>query len=266
MLSTHLNRRPLSSRARTAAIGALMALTLAVASLGGQSVFYTIAGTVLDPTDRVLPGAKLVLTSALRGARYEVRSDATGRFEFVGLPEGLYTLEASLPGFATLKWQDINVQGDIQRDLRLGVGSLQETISVSEGSALAVPDSVVVQRREEARRGADERLQRALAQCTAAGDVAPVGGHILAPLKLVSVPPVYPEYLKASKVAGTVTMDAVIGTDGVVRDIKNLAGPHPALESAAADAVRQWQFSTTLLNCTPIEVDMRVTVNFAVQR
>ena len=60
-------------------------------------------------------------------------------------------------------------------------------------------------------------------------------------------------------------MEAVIGIDGIVRDIQNLKGPYPDLEAAAADAVRQWQFSTTLLNCEPIEVGMKVNVNFKVQ-
>ena len=82
---------------------------------------------------------------------------------------------------------------------------------------------------------------------------------------LVDVKPIYPEYLKASKVSGVVTMNAVIGTDGMVRVIDNLKGPDPGLENAAADAVRQWQFSPTLLNCQPIDVAMTVTVNFTVQ-
>jgi hypothetical protein len=51
----------------------------------------------------------------------------------------------------------------------------------------------------------------------------------------------------------------------VVRDIQNVQGPHPELSAAAEDAVRQWQFSTTLLNCEPIEVRMTVTTNFVAQ-
>ena len=78
--------------------------------------------------------------------------------------------------------------------------------------------------------------------------------------------PIYPASLKAAGVAGTVTMDAVIGTDGLVRELRNIRGPDPELEAAAADAVRQWRFSTTLLNCEPVEVEMHVTTNFTLKR
>jgi protein TonB len=37
------------------------------------------------------------------------------------------------------------------------------------------------------------------------------------------------------------------------------------LDGAATDAVRQWQFTPTMLNGTPVEVLMTVTVNFARQ-
>ena len=60
-------------------------------------------------------------------------------------------------------------------------------------------------------------------------------------------------------------MDAVIGTDGLVREVDNVHGPDPALEQAAAEAVRQWQFSTTLLNCEPIDVNMHVTTSFRIE-
>ena len=66
-------------------------------------------------------------------------------------------------------------------------------------------------------------------------------------------------------VEGVVVMEAVIGTDGRVEDVQVMNAPDPDLGNAAVEAVRQWQFSTTLLNCTPIEVRMQVTVNFRIQ-
>jgi periplasmic protein TonB len=74
--------------------------------------------------------------------------------------------------------------------------------------------------------------------------------------------PIYPAAERASGVGGVVTMDAVIGVDGVVTNVDNLSGADAALQNAAADAVRQWQYSQTLLNCQPIPVHMKVTVNF----
>jgi TonB family protein len=109
-------------------------------------------------------------------------------------------------------------------------------------------------------------VQQALAQCAAGGAASSVGGNILPPMKLVDVKPIYPDALKASGISGIVTLEAVIGTDGLVRDVQAISGPHPDLEAAAATAVREWEFSPTLLNCQAIDVAMRVTVNFAAEQ
>jgi protein TonB len=39
----------------------------------------------------------------------------------------------------------------------------------------------------------------------------------------------------------------------------------PLLDAAALDAVRQWVFTPTTLNGTPVPVIMTVTVNFTLQ-
>jgi outer membrane biosynthesis protein TonB len=36
-----------------------------------------------------------------------------------------------------------------------------------------------------------------------------------------------------------------------------VSSPHPDRDGAAVEAVRGWQFTPTLLNCTPIEVRMK---------
>ena len=38
---------------------------------------------------------------------------------------------------------------------------------------------------------------------------------------------------------------------------------HPDLNAAAMEAVRQWEFDSTILNCTKVEVPMKVTVMFS---
>jgi hypothetical protein len=59
-------------------------------------------------------------------------------------------------------------------------------------------------------------------------------------------------------------LEARIGVDGTVRDVAVVTTADPQLAQAAGDAVRQWQFSRTLLNCQPVEVSMKVTANFRV--
>jgi protein TonB len=79
------------------------------------------------------------------------------------------------------------------------------------------------------------------------------------------VKPVYPEAASSTHTGGVVTMEAVIGTDGTVREVRVVSSPHPDLDRAATEAVRQWEFTPTILNCTPIEVRMKVTANFVVR-
>ena len=38
-----------------------------------------------------------------------------------------------------------------------------------------------------------------------------------------------------------------------------VSAPDPGLATAASDAVKQWEYTPTLLNCAPIEVRMGVS-------
>ncbi|MGE5358746.1 MAG: energy transducer TonB, partial [Bacteroidales bacterium] len=67
-----------------------------------------------------------------------------------------------------------------------------------------------------------------------------------------------------ARVQGVVIVEALIGPDGKVADVKILRSI-PLLDQAAVEAVRQWQFTPTLLNGTPVPVIMTCTVNFTLE-
>jgi periplasmic protein TonB len=90
----------------------------------------------------------------------------------------------------------------------------------------------------------------------------PVGGQIQPPRRLVTIAPVYPTFAQQARVQGEVTIEAVIGEDGKVRNAKVIQGKH-LLNEAALAAVRQWVFTPTRLNGEPIAVIMTVTVVFS---
>jgi TonB family protein len=109
-----------------------------------------------------------------------------------------------------------------------------------------------------AKQKADAAAARAKAKM-----VAPlrIGGQIKAPLKIKDVKPVYPAIARSARVAGAVTMEATIGPDGKVIDAK-VVRSIPLLDQAALDAVRQWEYTPTLLNGVPVPVLVTVTINF----
>ena len=89
-----------------------------------------------------------------------------------------------------------------------------------------------------------------------AGDVVPP------PAVTRRVDAAYPADARASRAQGTVTVEAVIGTDGRVSDARVLQGVHPLLDQAAVAAVRQWEFQPSTLDRQPVSVIHAVPVTF----
>jgi protein TonB len=81
------------------------------------------------------------------------------------------------------------------------------------------------------------------------------------PTKIRDVSPAYPEIAQRAKVEGLVIIEATIGIDGRVTEARVLRSI-PLLDQPALEAVRQWAFTPTLLNGTPVPVIMTVTVTF----
>ena len=245
MLNPRLNRQTLSPRIAAAAAAVLLAVTLPVAALrAGQAPPTYFSGAIYDTTGAVMPGVSLTLEDAAGGKQSAV-SDASGRFQFASVAAGKYVLEATLPGFRALRQEfELRNPRDWDKAITLQVGTLSETISV--------------------------RSTRTTAPATAARPQAAtpvrVGGNIRVPKKVKDVKPIYPESMRAAGRDGLVSLDAIIGEDGTVSSVRVLSGDvHPDFAIAAVDAVRQWQFTPTLLNGRPIEVVMTVKVGFSLE-
>jgi TonB family protein len=251
MLNPSLSRRPLSVTSRFGTIAALLAIALPIA-LFAQNRFATLSGSVMDPSGGLLPGVTVAAIDMTRGARHEVKTNRTGQFEIIGLAEGPHVLEVTLPGFQKFE-QKLTLDGqDVNRNITMRVGTLQETISVTRGGTPLSYEG--------------QRFSPKPAECGASAGgrggaaIVPlrIGGQIRQPAKIRHVSPVYPD----GSSPGVVTMEAVIGPDGLVTDVKVLRSPAPALAQSAETAVRQWEFTPTLLNCVPVPVIMMVTVDY----
>jgi protein TonB len=88
-----------------------------------------------------------------------------------------------------------------------------------------------------------------------------IGGDVIPPKKIRDVSPIYPQVAVVSRTQGVVILEAVIGEDGSVREVKVLRSVR-LLDQAAMEAVRQWRFTPTLLSGQPVPIVMTVTVDF----
>jgi TonB family protein len=88
-----------------------------------------------------------------------------------------------------------------------------------------------------------------------------VGGDVKPPTRTRDVKPEYPPEAQRAGVQGVVILETVVGADGRVTDARVVRSV-PLLDEAALAAVRQWEFTPTLLNGVAVPIVMTVTVSF----
>jgi TonB family protein len=98
---------------------------------------------------------------------------------------------------------------------------------------------------------------------TSAADYQRLSG-VAAPELRQTIEAPYPMLSQHSRVQGSVVLEAVIGTDGVIEGLRLVSGP-AILSNAAQQAVRQWRFKPYLLNGRAVETKCMVTVNFSIR-
>ena len=243
MLNHTLARTRPTRRTLALVFAVIVGVTLTTATFRAREQVgpLPLTGTAYDTTGAVLPGVALTLDDAT-GSGKTVTTDSTGRFDFGAVAPGRYLIGSNLPGFLPFK-QQLMLENARQFELALTlqVGTLQETVTVTDQRPSGVP----------------ARVERAPVR---------IGGNIRPPRKLVNVQPVYPESMRDAGLEGVVPLGALIGADGTVTSVRVTgAQVHPELARAAADAVRQWRFSPTLLNGEAVEVFMSVAVVFSLQ-
>jgi hypothetical protein len=117
-----------------------------------------IVGRVLDQYGAAIPGANVV--AQVSGGRWNVVTDANGRYQFDGLPSGLTSITAQLQGFKTMRQTFANDQRGQQLDFSMAVGSVEETVTVSS-SAVTSSTRDQVSRTELNDRASNQSGQRA---------------------------------------------------------------------------------------------------------
>jgi protein TonB len=82
------------------------------------------------------------------------------------------------------------------------------------------------------------------------------------PEAITKVQPIYPDMAREANVDGTVLVQALVGKDGRVKDVKVVKGL-PMLDASAVTAVKQWIFKPALSNNKPVAVWVAVPVRFS---
>ena len=243
MLNPAINRATPSRQSLIMIVLLLLAITVPTAAFrAAQNSPASLTGSVYDATGDVMPGVALTLENA-QEEKKQATSRADGRFDFPQIAPGKYVLSAAIPGFRTLRQEfELKTARDWDRAITLQVGELRESINVRE-------------RRISGPVGPSQpQLPKPLK----------VGGNIRVPQKTLDVRPIYPKTMREAGREGIVPIEAVIGTDVSVTYLRVLSAQvHPDFAIAASDAVRQWRFSPTLLNGSPVEVVMRVSITFS---
>ena len=121
------------------------ATVLAVMLLAATPAFSQVIGAgnmdgrLVDATGAVLPGVAVTVLNNDTGLTRSTVTESSGRFTFLSLPVGPYTLTAELSGFQTLKREGLVMTvGALQSlgDLTIEVATVEEIVTVTAESPL----------------------------------------------------------------------------------------------------------------------------------
>ena len=87
--------------------GVVLLLSVPVSVL--SQVSTTVRGTVTDSTGGVIPGASVTVVHETTDEATTRLTDETGNYEFTGLPPGIYTLTADVPGFEVGTYSNVEL-------------------------------------------------------------------------------------------------------------------------------------------------------------
>lgn len=119
----------------------LLALSLLLTPVGAafaQERFGEVSGTVSDEQGAAIPGATVTAESKTLPKPMQAITDSQGRFHFLNVPIGTYTLTVGLTGFSTHKQTvEVKLGSQITANAKLGVGQVTEVIEVT-GTTLSI--------------------------------------------------------------------------------------------------------------------------------
>jgi hypothetical protein len=105
-----------------------------------------ITGTVTDPTNAVVPGAKITLTNTETSVAQAMQSTSTGTYDFTGVRPGTYSLRAEKPGFQAFVDDGllVHVQETLTVDVHFVTGQVTQQVTVTAEAPLLQAENAAV--------------------------------------------------------------------------------------------------------------------------
>jgi len=239
----------------------VMAILMALGAGGGsasQPVFTwqepqtaALTGIVYDPNGRPAENLLLTLIGRESDVSLNVRSDAAGRFQVTPIAPGPYLLRTPVtvllsPALLELKngantveahmaLDDTAVLIRVCRECKPAEYRLPEAIK-HEFTDQRDEMSAAILRRAEPEEGWDAFNER---------------------------PFPYPAAMKTSKLEGSVEIEGTIAVDGASTSLEVVSSTDARLTDAAMQLAQQLRWHPARLRSTPVEVPLRVTVDFS---
>src|SRR5580658_761869 len=106
----------------------------------------SIAGTILDPAEKVVPAATVAIRSVDTGTSFTAVSSNTGGYVFPSVRPGKYNLSVTAPGFKSVVNRGVVVSVGTQPaiDVTLAVGETTETVSVAASDETLEADTSTI--------------------------------------------------------------------------------------------------------------------------
>jgi hypothetical protein len=117
----------------------ILAVALLALSAIAQTETAQIAGSVKDPSQGVVPGAKVTLKSAGTSFTRSTTTNDRGLYTITNLQLGRYQISIDAPGFASVsQLVDLSVGAKVGLDFSLQLGTTGMVVQVTERSSAAV--------------------------------------------------------------------------------------------------------------------------------
>jgi hypothetical protein len=115
---------------------AFSCLLLARAAIG-QTIRATLTGTVTDPNNAVVEGARVTATNSATNVATTVKTNQSGTYVFTALPPGDYVVRVEQPGFKRMQSKvTLQIAQATRLDVALEVGQVVEEVSVAGAAPL----------------------------------------------------------------------------------------------------------------------------------